>query len=222
MIPLHRVGSRPLSPKRRLFLTPSCSELADMKGWNPVWFILGRVALIVTLVLGLGCEASLTEPPEGSGASQAGASQMGRPQVGTAAPNFTLLDLDGNWASLSDYQGRVVLLNFWATWCGPCRVEMPGMEVVYQELKSKGFEVLAISSDPQGMVVTRPFIETNGLTFPILHDSDYRVMATYGVRTLPMSFLVDRQGTIRHRVFGARDWNSPKARELIQGLLRVS
>lgn len=222
MIPLHRVGSRSLFPKCRLLLTPSCSELADMKGWNPVWFILGRVALIVTLVLGLGCDGSLTEPPEGSGASQAGAPQMGRPQVGTAAPNFTLLDLDGNWASLSDYQGRVVLLNFWATWCGPCRVEMPGMEVVYQELKSKGFEVLAISSDPQGMVVTRPFIETNGLTFPILHDSDYRVMATYGVRTLPMSFLVDRQGTIRHRVFGARDWNSPKARELIQGLLRVS
>jgi len=94
-----------------------------MKGWNPVWFILGRVALIVTLVLGLGCDGSLTEPPEGSGASQAGAPQMGRPQVGTAAPNFTLLDLDGNWASLSDYQGRVVLLNFlgYLVWALPGR-----------------------------------------------------------------------------------------------------
>ena len=136
--------------------------------------------------------------------------------------DINLVDLDGKEIKLSDLKGKVVFLNFWATWCGPCRVEMPGMEVVYQELKSKGFEVLAISSDPQGMVVTWPFIETNGLTFPILHDSDYRVMATYGVRTLPMSFLVDRQGTIRHRVFGAREWNSPKARELIQGLLRVS
>lgn len=189
------------------------------KRWNPLWITLGWVAISGLSVLGIGCDASTTETPRGSGVNQISTSQVSQPQVGMAAPNFTLLGLDGNRSSLSDFQGRAVLLNFWATWCGPCRVEMPSMELVYQELKSKGFEIIAISSDPQGMAVTRPFMETHKLTFPVLHDSDYRVMATYGVRTLPMSFLVDRHGTIRHRVFGARDWSSQAARDLINELL---
>ena len=96
------------------------------------------------------------------------------------------------------------------------------METIYRELNSEGFEILAISSDPQGAVVTRPFSESNKLTFPILHDSEYDVSGAYGVRTLPMSFLVDRQGILRHRVFGARDWNSPEAKEIIRSLLEES
>ena len=78
-------------------------------------------------------------------------------------------------------------------------------------------EAVAISSDPQGSIVTRPFVASQGLTFPILHDSDYRVSGSYGVRTLPMSFLIDRNGTLIHRVFGARDWNSPEARDRSMG-----
>ena len=142
--------------------------------------------------------------------------------MGSQAPDFQLIDLQGNWQVLPDYRGKVVLLNFWATWCGPCRVEMPSMERVYQDLKDEGFAILAISSDPQGSIVTRPFVVSQGLTFPILHDSDYRVSGRYGVRTLPMSFLIDRNGTLTQRVFGARDWNSPEARELLHGLLRES
>jgi peroxiredoxin len=142
--------------------------------------------------------------------------------MGSPAPAFQLIDLQGNRQALPDYHGKVVLLNFWATWCGPCRVEMPSMEILYQDLKKEGFAILAISSDPQGSIVTRPFVASKGLTFPILHDSDYRVSGSYGVRTLPMSFLIDRNGTLTHRVFGARDWNSPEARELIHGLLQES
>ncbi|MDE0146568.1 MAG: TlpA disulfide reductase family protein [Nitrospira sp.] len=144
------------------------------------------------------------------------------PDMGSQAPDFQLIDLQGNWQALPDYRGKVVLLNFWATWCGPCRVEMPSMERVYQDLKDEGFAILAISSDPQGSIVTRPFVSAQGLTFPILHDSDYQVSGSYGVRTLPMSFLIDRNGTLNQRVFGARDWNSAEARELIRGLLRES
>ena len=140
--------------------------------------------------------------------------------MGSVSPAFQLLDLEGNQISLSDYNGKVVLLNFWATWCAPCRVEMPAMESLYQDLNKDGLEVLAISIDPQGMVVTRPFQEAMGLTFTILHDADFRVGAAYGARTLPMTYLIDRKGIIRQRIFGARDWNGVDARQLIRSLLQ--
>lgn len=145
--------------------------------------------------------------------------QSVRPHPHTPAPDFSLLDLEGNRVSLSDFQGKVVLLNFWATWCGPCKVEMPAMEALYRHLHSEDFEILAVSIDPQGSVVTRPFQQAWGLTFPILHDPDYHVGALYGARTLPMTFLIDRQGIIQHQIFGARDWNSDQARALIRSLL---
>jgi len=183
---------------------------------NP-WFLS-----LLVFFAGIGCDPSLTETSQEQGAGQTVAFKNPRPTIGAPAAEFKLIDLKGEWLSLSDYKGKVVLLNFWATWCGPCRVEMPSMEVVYQDLKEQGFEILAISSDHQGSVITRPFVQAKALTFPILHDSDYRVSGTYGIRTLPMSYLIDRQGTLRHRVFGARDWNSPEARELIQELLEMS
>ncbi|MGB0910046.1 MAG: TlpA disulfide reductase family protein [Nitrospirales bacterium] len=145
--------------------------------------------------------------------------KRGWPNIGAPSPPFTLGDLEGRQVSLSDFSGKVVLLNFWATWCGPCRVEMPAMEALYQEMKGKGLAIVAVSVDAQGTVVTRPFQEAMGLTFPILHDSDYEVGLSYGARTLPITYIIDRQGIIRHRVFGARDWNGAKAKELIQELL---
>jgi len=112
-----------------------------------------------------------------------------------------------------------VLLNFWATWCGPCRVEMPTMEQLYRTFSRKDFEILAVSIDVQGVAITRPFQQEYHLTFPILHDADYRVGLTYGARTLPMTFLVDRQGVVRHRIFGARDWGTSEAHQLVQMLI---
>lgn len=146
--------------------------------------------------------------------------ERGVVQVGDEAPNFMLYDLSGNVRSLSQFRGKVVLLNFWATWCGPCRVEMPAMEQLYRTLPRKEFEILAVSTDPQGSVVTRPFQQEMGFTFPILHDSEYRVGLAYGARTIPITFVVDRRGIVRQKIFGARDWDSPEAHELIHELMK--
>ena len=193
---------------------------AEKKGghsWKQVVICSLGLWLVVS---GTACDSGYSDQEESSG--NAVAVRQAPPDMGSQAPDFQLIDLQGNWQALPDYRGKVVLLNFWATWCGPCRVEMPSMERVYQDLKDEGFAILAISSDPQGSIVTRPFVASQGLTFPILHDSDYRVSGSYGVRTLPMSFLIDRNGTLTQRVFGARDWNSAEARELLHGLLRES
>jgi len=142
-------------------------------------------------------------------------------KIGGPAPDFQLWNLDGQPVTLSSQRGRVVMLNFWATWCGPCRIEMPAMEQLYKQFPRRDFEILAISTDAQGSAVTRPFRDEMRLSFPILHDSDFRVGVTYGTRTLPMTFLVDRHGIITNRIYGARDWYSPEAIKLIQKLIRM-
>ncbi len=173
------------------------------------------------LILGGGADVGLSESASEPVAPVIPVVERVGLRVGDPAPNFTLWDLNDDVVSLSQYRGKVVFLNFWATWCGPCRVEMPAMEQLYREFDRKDFEVLAISTDPQGVTVTRPFKDSLGLTFPILHDSDFRVGISYGARSLPMTFLVDRRGIITHRIFGARDWRSPEARQLIRTVLRA-
>ena len=184
-----------------------------MKAVVSTWLLVGLIALECSVL------ASLTMA-ESSGLKKAPVAERGVVSVGDEAPNFHLRDLAGTTVSLSQFRGKVVLLNFWATWCGPCRVEMPAMEQLYRSLPRKEFEILAISTDAQGAVVTRPFQQEMGFTFPILHDADYHVGLTYGASSLPITFMVDRQGVIRKKIFGAREWDSPEARELVQALLK--
>jgi peroxiredoxin len=180
--------------------------------------LLGGVGILCVI---FGCDSGYSEGSH-AGAPPPSMANQGRPSTGSRAPDFRLIDLEGKSVSLSDYHGKVVLLNFWATWCGPCRTEMPAMEALYRSMQSKGLEIIAVSVDQQGTEVTRPFQEAMGLSFPILHDQDYEVGLTYGARTLPMTFAIDRQGVIRQLIFGARDWNSPEARRGIVKVLQES
>lgn len=143
------------------------------------------------------------------------------PRVGHLAPDFVLQTLDGREVRLSDYRGHVVFLNFWATWCGPCKIEMPAMEHLYREFRPKGFAVLAVSSDADGASVTKPYRDALGLTFTIAHDPELVVAHLYGVRSLPLTFLVDREGVITHQIFGARNWEDAEARTGIRQLLQI-
>ena len=134
--------------------------------------------------------------------------------------DFTLPDLQGNAVRLSDLRGKVVLINFWATWCYPCRTEMPSLEALYQDYWDQGFEILAIAIDVQGKAVVVPFVEAFKLTFPVLLAPHNDVGTRLQVSGIPTSYLLDKHGRIATREVGPRDWNSQKMRRLLDQLLR--
>ncbi|MCZ7619499.1 MAG: TlpA family protein disulfide reductase [Myxococcota bacterium] len=138
---------------------------------------------------------------------------------GQPAPEFALPRLgDGAPVELSDLRGRVVLLNFWATWCKPCEDEMPAMERLYAELAGPGFEMLAVSVDA-GRSEVEAFQERLGVTFPILLDPAKRVSASYQSYRFPESFLIDSEGRILARYIGPRDWDANVYRDRIRRLI---
>ena len=154
--------------------------------------------------------------------------QLPSPEPGSPAPSFTAYELDGREASLEDYEGNVILLNIWATWCPPCRYEMPSMQRLYDHFEDEPFEIVAVSVDsppgeadadgnPGGDV--EAFVNELGLTFPILHDPDQGIQRTYQSPWLPESFVIGMDGVIYRKVAGATEWDEPRYKELIQRLL---
>ena len=140
--------------------------------------------------------------------------------IGQPAPEVALTDLAGSTHRLSGYRGKAVLLNFWATWCVPCRTEMPSMERAYRLLKGQGLVVLAVSLDAGGRAPVDAFVKELGLTFPALLDPDGESSRTYRVFGLPTSFLIDRNGRLSAREIGARDWDSGDTRKKLESLLK--
>ena len=123
------------------------------------------------------------------------------PTVGTQAEDFRLTDLEGKSQSLSQYRGKIVLVNFWATWCKPCTTEMPAMQNMYDKLRGKGFVVLAVNELEDDAKV-REHIKQFGHTFPVLMDHDNKVANQFGVFGLPVSVFIDQEGRVQEYIKG--------------------
>ena len=121
--------------------------------------------------------------------------------------DFELQDLSEETRSLSDFRGKVVFLNFWATWCGPCRFEMPSMERLYQRFKDAGLEIVAVNLQEDRSSVQR-FVDEYDLSFTVLLDTTGRVGATYGARSIPTTYIVDREGFVLAGTIGTREWDT--------------
>ena len=150
---------------------------------------------------------------------------------GTPAPEFAVADLEGDIVRLSDHRGHVVMVSIWATWCGPCRYEMPSMERLYNEFADEGLEILAVSIDaetgtfdlfgrPGGDI--QAFADSLGLTFPLLHDPSGGIQQVYQTTGVPETFLVGRDGIIYKKVAGGTEWDAPDHQELIRRLLAAT
>ncbi|WP_306536675.1 TlpA disulfide reductase family protein [Geobacter sp.] len=129
---------------------------------------------------------------------------------GNPAPDFTLNTLTGEVVKLSDLKGQVVLLNFWATWCPPCRQEIPSMMRLNAAMAGKPFRMLCVSIDEGGKVAVEEFFRTSGFSLPALIDTDKRAGKLYGLTGVPETFVIDRNGVILKKVVGAMEWDRPE------------
>ena len=138
-----------------------------------------------------------------------------RPQ----APDFVLADIDGNQYRLSDYRGQVVIINFWATWCPPCRAEMPSMQRAWQQLEKEGILMLGINVGEDEDTIFQ-FTANYPVEFPLLMDQDSRVINQWPVRGLPTTFVMSPEGKITYRAIGGREWDDPDLLAMVRALMQ--
>jgi peroxiredoxin len=141
-------------------------------------------------------------------------------QPGLKVPNFSFPDINGKEVSLSDHRGKVVLVNVWATWCPPCRKEMPSMQKLYEKFKGDNFEILAVSIDSEAREAVAPFMQKMNLTFPALLDPREAIRPLYGITGVPESFIIDRDGILVEKIIGPINWATPEVFLSFQNLIR--
>ena len=189
--------------------------------------ILSAIAAAVLIAaVGLAAFVNLTGGRQAEsqdlGLTPAAVSPHGAAPVaaGKLAVDFKLKDLNGQTVSLSALHGKVVFLNIWATWCAPCRDEMPSIESLYKKFnKDKDFVVLAVSQDTEGRKAVAPYVEKNRLTFTVLLDPQNQVGDAYDVSGIPETFIIGRDGRIVAHHLGPYDWSNPEIREALQELI---
>ena len=162
-----------------------------------------NLALIVVLVL-VGASVYLVS----SNSSRPASEWVNSVAVGDIAPDFQLEDMEGKQVSLSDFRGKVVLVNLWATWCPPCIEEMPSMERLNEVMAGDDFVMLAVNTEENGRNVVPAFLQKTPYTFPILYDDKGVVQKLYGVFKFPESFIVRKDGTVAEKIIGPLDWSS--------------
>jgi len=164
--------------------------------------------------------AALASPAAAGADNPIAALSLIKPKPAQPAKEFRVNTPDNRPLSLSDFKGKVVFLNFWATWCKPCESEMPGMERLHRRYKDQGLVVLAVSEDADGASAVSPFIKKHGLTFPVGLDPKMSVAGVYGVWALPSTFIIDRNGTRAFFANGPREWDGATARAFFESLLK--
>lgn len=190
-----------------------------LRGWR-VLRRIGTCAIAcgLTSLAAIAAPQGVATPP---GARQPDALGLGRYPPGTRPPEFSGRTVEGHPVSLAALRGKVVLLNFWASWCLDCRPEMPVFERLHREFAPLGLTVLGINARERTESV-RLYAKELGLTFPLVLDPDGKINALYGVIGLPTTFLIGRDGSAVALAIGPRDWGSPAARSIIQTLLTES
>ncbi len=168
-------------------------EEQKKKGIQPVAVIVVVLAVVVVLIVIMSKKQSFKAV-----------------QAGLPAHEFTLPDLDGKNVNLSDFRGKVVFLNFWATWCKPCEDEMPSMQALYSQLTAQGkpFVILAVSLDDGGPEKIKEFAAKYNITFPIVQDKSGKVKELYKTTGVPETFIIDQNGVIAEKIWGPRDWSN--------------
>jgi peroxiredoxin len=141
-------------------------------------------------------------------------------QEGYLAPPFKLRNLKGNLEGLDDHSGKVIVINFWATWCVPCVKEMPSFENLYRRFRSKGLTILAISLDKGDASKVQEFVDKHKLSFPVLLDTEGVAEKLYPSFTIPFTYVIDKQGRVVARVDGAKNWESSETFEAVEHLLK--
>jgi peroxiredoxin len=161
---------------------------------NTSWLYINVALALVLIVAGVG---TLFWMGQQSSSDKINSSNRSFQHQEQTAPDFRLTSLSSETVHLSDYAGQIVLINFWATWCPPCRAEMPAINAFYEAHKEAGFVVLAVNSQEEAATVER-FIQANSFSFPVLLDLQASAMDRYQVRGLPTTFIIDRDGFIQH------------------------
>jgi peroxiredoxin len=175
-----------------------------------------KAAALIVLVVVITAAVFLTQKKD----SLFVPAQPGQLHPGSPAPNITFPGLDGRMVNLTDYRGKVVFLNVWATWCPTCREEMPSMEKLYQELKGEAFEILAVSVDKAGAKAVVPFMKAHKLSFPAFLDPEGTIARPYGMTGVPESFLINKEGIIEKIVIGPIDWSDPAVVSFFRTLIQ--
>ncbi len=178
-----------------------------------------KYAFTVAIVVGLLAFVIVHVLPRGTGAGSPGHGTITQLKENTVVPPFQLTDLDGGTRRLRDYKDRLILVNFWASWCDPCNDEAPSLEKLYRQLGPRGLTVVAISID-HNVSDVKGFVNKYSITFPVLLDTGEDAAAAYGITGVPETFILDGRDRLIKHIVGPLDWTSPEVKGYLSGLLK--